>query len=122
MVHDISMLSIQHFGEKHGGEIYTVLPDGLSPTVTFTACTAVLGPKANEMEMGTALFTENGAGRNLKLFYIFPLNVVKSELYRFYEMMRCWCSFESVIISLKISIDCMPAKSLNFKLHSIFNF
>ena len=46
------------------GMKYTVLPDGQPPTVAFTVLAQLCGPKANEAEMGAALFTKNGEGRN----------------------------------------------------------
>ena len=41
---------------------HTVLPDGQPPppTVAFTVLAQLCGPKANETEMGAALFTTNG--------------------------------------------------------------
>ena len=41
-----------------------VLPDGHTPTVTFTVHAQLFSPKVNEKEMGAALFTKNGGGRN----------------------------------------------------------
>ena len=46
---------------------HTVLPDGQSTTVAFTVLARLCGPKANETEMGVALFTKNGEGRALAL-------------------------------------------------------
>ena len=46
------------------GVKHTVLPDGQPPTVAFTVLAQLCGPKANETEMGAALFTKNGEGRN----------------------------------------------------------
>ena len=42
-----------------------VLPDGQPPTVAFTMLAQLFGPKANETEMGAAIFTKNGEGRTL---------------------------------------------------------
>ena len=49
------------------GVKHTVLPDGLPPTVAFTVLAQLCGPKAKETEMGAALFTKNGEGRNSDL-------------------------------------------------------
>lgn len=38
------------------------------PTVAFTVVAQLCGPKANDMEMGAPLFTENGEGRNFLTF------------------------------------------------------
>ena len=43
---------------------HAVLPDGQSPTVAFTVLAQLCGPKANETEMGDALFTKSDEGRN----------------------------------------------------------
>ena len=47
---------------------HTVLPDGQPPTVAFTLLAWLGGQKANETEMGAALFTKNGEGRNFEFF------------------------------------------------------
>ena len=47
-----------------------VLPDGQPPTVAFAVLAQLCGRKANEMEMGAALFTKNGEGRNFDLFHM----------------------------------------------------
>ena len=69
MVHAISLLSIQHFGKVHGSETGSVtrwpkVALHLPPTVAFTVLAWPCGLKANETEMGDALFTKNGEGRN----------------------------------------------------------
>ena len=46
------------------GVKHTVLPGGQPPTVAFTVLAQLCGPKANETEMGAALFTKDGDGRN----------------------------------------------------------
>ena len=46
------------------GVVPTVLPDGQPPTVAFTVLVQLCGPNANEVEMGAALFTKSGEGRN----------------------------------------------------------
>ena len=56
MVHNISLLSIEHFGKKHGSE--TVLLDSQLPAVAFTVLAQLCGSWANETEMGAALFTK----------------------------------------------------------------
>ena len=63
MAHATSLLSIHHFKKEHGSE-HTVLPGGQPPTVAFTVLAELCCPKANETEMGAALFTKNGEGRN----------------------------------------------------------
>ena len=47
-----------------------MLPGGQPPTVVFTEPAQLRDPKANETQMGAALFTKNGEGRN---FDSFPL-------------------------------------------------
>ena len=44
----------------------TVLPNGQPPTVVFTVFSQHCAPKANETEMGAALFTKNNEGRNFE--------------------------------------------------------
>ena len=44
--------------------MHAVLPNAQPPPVAFTVLAQLRGPKANDTEMSTALFTENGAGRN----------------------------------------------------------
>ena len=46
------------------GVKHTVLSDGQPETVAFTVLAQLCFPKANEKEMGAALFTKNGEGRN----------------------------------------------------------
>ena len=46
------------------GVKHTVLPDGQPSTVASTVLKQLRGPKANETEMGAALFTKNDQGRN----------------------------------------------------------
>ena len=41
-----------------------MLPDGQPPTVAFPVLVQLCGPKANKTEMGAALFTKTGEGRN----------------------------------------------------------
>ena len=48
---------------------HTVLPDGHPPTVACTVFAQLCGPKARELEMGAALFTKNGEGRNFDFDY-----------------------------------------------------
>ena len=43
---------------------HIVLPDGQYLTLSFTVLAELCDPKANETEMGAALFTKNGEGRN----------------------------------------------------------
>ena len=43
---------------------HTVLPGGQPPTVAFPLLAQLCGPKVNEKEVGAALFTKNGEGRN----------------------------------------------------------
>ena len=50
---------------------HTVLLDGQLPTVAFTVLAQLCGPEADETEMGAALFTKNGKGRNFDLTSIF---------------------------------------------------
>ena len=45
------------------GVKHTVLPDGQPPNVAFTVLEELCGPKANETEMGAALFTKNDEGK-----------------------------------------------------------
>ena len=47
---------------------HTVLPDGQPPTVAFTVLAQLCVPKANETEIGAALFTKKGEGRNFNFF------------------------------------------------------
>ena len=51
------------------GVKHKVLRDGQPPTVAFTVLAQLCGPKANETEMGLALFTKNGEGRKFGFFY-----------------------------------------------------
>ena len=44
------------------GVKHTVLPDCQPPTLAFTVLAQLCDPKANEAEMGAALFTKNGEG------------------------------------------------------------
>ena len=61
------------------GVKHTVLPDGQHPTVAFTVLAQLFGPKANETEMGAALFTNGGKGRNFDFdFDLLAANTVKS--------------------------------------------
>ena len=46
------------------GVKHAMLTDGQSSTVAFTVLAQLCGPKANETEMGAALFTKNGEGSN----------------------------------------------------------
>ena len=46
------------------GVKHTVQQDGQSTTVAFTVLAQLCGPKDNETEIGAALFTKNGEGRN----------------------------------------------------------
>ena len=46
------------------GVKHAVLPDGQPQTVAFNVHAQQCGLKANETEMGAALFTKNGEGRN----------------------------------------------------------
>ena len=48
----------------------TVPPDGLPPTVAFTVLAQLCGPKANEAEVGAALFTRSGEGRDFDLLVL----------------------------------------------------
>ena len=60
-----------------------VIPDGQPPTVAFTVFAQLCGSKANETEMGAALFTKNGEGSNLTLAFdcaIARTNWVRSPL------------------------------------------
>ena len=50
---------------KSVGMNRTMLPDGQPSTVTFTVLAQLCGSKANETEMGTALFTKTGEERIL---------------------------------------------------------
>ena len=43
---------------------HAVLPGGQPSTVAFTVVAQLCGLTANETEMGVALFTKNGEGRN----------------------------------------------------------
>ena len=52
------------------GVKYTVLPDGQPPTVALNVLAQLCGPKANETEMGAALFTKNGEGRNFDFDFL----------------------------------------------------
>ena len=61
---------------KCTGVKHAVLPDGQPPTVAFIALAQLCGPKANETEMGDALFTRNGEGRNFD-FDVFCIFVCK---------------------------------------------
>ena len=45
------------------GVKHTVPPDGQPTTVAFTVLAQLCGPKANETEMGGAVFTRNGEAR-----------------------------------------------------------
>ena len=65
MVNAISLLSIQHCGKEHGNETHSATR-WLVQTVAFTVLAYLCGPKANETEMGVALFTKNGEGRNFE--------------------------------------------------------
>ena len=49
------------------GVKHTLLPDGQPPTEAFTVLAQLRDPKANEAEMGAALFTKNDEGRTLNL-------------------------------------------------------
>ena len=49
---------------------HTVLPDGQAPTIALTVLAQLCGPKANETEMGAALFTNNGDGRNFDFLFL----------------------------------------------------
>ena len=49
--------------EKSMGVKHTVLPDGQPPTVAFIVLAQMCGPKANEAEVGAAIFTQNDTGR-----------------------------------------------------------
>ena len=51
---------------------HTVLPNGQPPSVASTVLAQLCGPKANETEMGSALFTKNDGGRSwiLTLYYM----------------------------------------------------
>ena len=49
----------------------TVLPDDQPPPVALAGLAQLCGPKANATEVGAALFTKNGEGRNFDFFY-FP--------------------------------------------------
>ena len=60
-------LAFSNFGKSIEVK-HTVLPDGQPPTVAFTVLAQLFGPKANGMEIGAALFTKNGDGRNFKFF------------------------------------------------------
>ena len=62
MAHAISLLSIRHFGKEHGSETHSATR-WLAQTVAFTVLAQLCRPKANETEMDTALFTNNGEGR-----------------------------------------------------------
>ena len=62
------------------GVKYTVLPDEQPPTVAFTVLAQLCDPKANETEMGAALFTKNGEGRNFELLK----KLDKSNLFPFW--------------------------------------
>ena len=48
----------------------TVLPDGQPPAVAFTVPAQLCGQKANETEMGAALFIKNGEGRNFDFDFL----------------------------------------------------
>ena len=58
------------------GVKHTVLPDGQPPTVAYNVLAKLCGPKANESEMGAALFTNNGEGRNFDFGLCFMLMTV----------------------------------------------
>ena len=62
MVHAISLFSIQQFGKSIG--VKTQCYQMASPTVASTVLAWLCGLKPNEMDMGAALFTKNGEGRN----------------------------------------------------------
>ena len=48
----------------------TVLPGYQPPTVAFTVLAQLCGLKVNETEMGAALFTNNGEGRNFEFDFL----------------------------------------------------
>ena len=64
------------------GVKHTVLPDGQRPTVAFTVLAQLCGPKANETEKGSTLFTKNGEGRKLDFDLIdlidYPLDLKRA--------------------------------------------
>ena len=66
LVHAISLLSIQHFGKERGSETQCYQVANHPPTAAFTVLAQLCGPKANETEMGAALFTKNGEGKNFE--------------------------------------------------------
>ena len=51
--------------ENRVGLKHTMLPDGQPPPAAFTVLAQLCGPKANEAQMGSALFTKNGEGKTL---------------------------------------------------------
>ena len=54
---------------KSMGVKLKLLPDGQPPAVAFTILAQLCGPKANATEMGAALFTKHGEGRDFGLGY-----------------------------------------------------
>ena len=63
------------------GVKHTVLPYGQPLTVAFSVLAQLYGPKANEIEMGAALFTRNGEGRSFDFDFELdrPINAFKGE-------------------------------------------
>ena len=70
MANAISCLAFSTLGKSMGVK-RTLLPDGQPPTVAFTVLAQLCGPKANETEMGAALFTKNGERRNFDFDYYY---------------------------------------------------
>ena len=61
------------------GVKHRVLPEGQPPTAALTVFAQLGGPRANETEMGAALFTKNGERRNFDFDFLMRAKHFQNE-------------------------------------------
>ena len=76
---------------------HTLLQESQPPTIAFTVLAQLCGPKADETEMGAALFTKNGEGRKFDF-----LALLVKILFKY---LFSYCYHDILILKHDICID-----------------